>query len=454
MSRVANALGRSESPRTTPARLAARASPDAAEECARQGAEAGAARAVLVGESEAGPRAILRTDAGTHEEVMVLTVPAHHLRVVLDTAAETRRTPRESCAMNWSSIRGCSTTSRLACRWKPRPRSTTNRRSAPETPRSACTSPNAPTTSPSTRSVSPSAPSAICAKRSNISPSAITALQGTRMELDMVADAAYLTFELPEEPTVPCRHRTEAYMARVVRMIELVTGTRPSPRRVAFRHAEPHDTSEHERIFAAPIGFLAPRNELTLDAKALARASGARRPAAFAGSRPARPGSRPSRSGTSNPRRPGAPLRSRRVPARRLRPRVDRPAHGNRSPHAPAPAQRGRYESTARSWNKSGTSSPCATSRKRKLRSRRSACCSATRSSRHSIARSSAGPAFLRGPTGGRLAQLKALLQRASREGCVSTCHALKSRRTAYRGKWLTYRVDCFRCRWFAVPWY
>ena len=98
---------------------------------------------------------------------------------------------------------------------------------------------------------------------------AITALQGVRMELDVVEDAAYLSFELPEEPTEPCRHRTEAYMARVIRMMELATGARPRPRRVAFRHPKPGDVSEHERIFAAPLAFGAPRNELVFDRSVL-----------------------------------------------------------------------------------------------------------------------------------------------------------------------------------------
>ena len=64
----------------------------------------------------------------------------------------------------------------------------------------------------------------------HLSP-AITALNGTRMELDIVGDQAHLAMSLPEEGLRPCRHRTESYMARVVRMIELATGSRPRLRR-------------------------------------------------------------------------------------------------------------------------------------------------------------------------------------------------------------------------------
>ena len=98
---------------------------------------------------------------------------------------------------------------------------------------------------------------------------AITALHGTRMELAAVGDAAHLSFELPEEPTQPCRHRTEAYTARIVRLFELATGARPALRRVAFRHEKPRDISEHERIFKAPLTFGAPRNELVFEAALL-----------------------------------------------------------------------------------------------------------------------------------------------------------------------------------------
>jgi AraC-like DNA-binding protein len=94
---------------------------------------------------------------------------------------------------------------------------------------------------------------------------AITALHGTRMELDIVGQQAHLAIQLPEENVRPCRHRTEAYMARVVRMIELATGTRPQLRRVTFRCERPSSVSEHERVFAAPLLFGAPRNEIAMD---------------------------------------------------------------------------------------------------------------------------------------------------------------------------------------------
>jgi AraC-like DNA-binding protein len=94
---------------------------------------------------------------------------------------------------------------------------------------------------------------------------AITALHGTRMELEVIGDQARLAISMPEESIRPCRHRTEAYMARVVRMIELATGARPLLRRVAFRYEKPASVAEHERVFASPIVFGAPRNEIAMD---------------------------------------------------------------------------------------------------------------------------------------------------------------------------------------------
>jgi len=98
---------------------------------------------------------------------------------------------------------------------------------------------------------------------------AISALHGTGMELEVVGHAAHLSYELPEEAVTPCRHRAEAYMARVLRMLALATGVGLRPRRVAFRHARPRDVSEHERVFAAPIAFGAPRHEIVVDAALL-----------------------------------------------------------------------------------------------------------------------------------------------------------------------------------------
>lgn len=99
---------------------------------------------------------------------------------------------------------------------------------------------------------------------------AIMTLQGTHIELDVTGDVTTYLCELPEEGVMPCRHRTEAYLARVVRTIELATGARPHLHSVSFRHAAPRDTSEHERIFAAPVAFGAARNGFVLDSAVLA----------------------------------------------------------------------------------------------------------------------------------------------------------------------------------------
>jgi AraC-like DNA-binding protein len=103
----------------------------------------------------------------------------------------------------------------------------------------------------------------------HLAPS-IMALQGTRMDLNVTGDVALVSFDLPEQAAaLPCRHRTEAYMARVVRTMALATGARPRLHRVAFRHGRPSRLREHERIFAAPLMFGAARNRLSVDAAVL-----------------------------------------------------------------------------------------------------------------------------------------------------------------------------------------
>jgi AraC-like DNA-binding protein len=97
----------------------------------------------------------------------------------------------------------------------------------------------------------------------------ITTLHGTHVETVVVEGRASLTFSMPEDATKPCRQRTEAYAARAIRLMELATGTRPSVHRVAFRHAAPEDTREHERVFRCAVVFGAPRHEIVYDAAVL-----------------------------------------------------------------------------------------------------------------------------------------------------------------------------------------
>jgi len=74
----------------------------------------------------------------------------------------------------------------------------------------------------------------------------------------------YSNCSLPEP-----RHDCEMSMATVVGLNRLSRGARWRPREVWFQHAKPRDTSEHTRIFRAPVRFGMPTNELLLDRQSL-----------------------------------------------------------------------------------------------------------------------------------------------------------------------------------------
>jgi AraC-like DNA-binding protein len=199
---------------------------------------------------------------------MVLTVPAHHLRVVLDTATEKGASGGELCACV---ALDAELLDNLEARVPLETASALYEEAARRTGDDAF---GLHVAERSDWFAFDALGLAIATKRNlreafeHLAP-AIAALQGTRMALETIGEAAHLRVELPEEPLRPCRHRTESYMARVVRTMELATGVRPRLRRVAFRHKRSGDISEHERIFAAPLAFGAPTNEIVSDAALL-----------------------------------------------------------------------------------------------------------------------------------------------------------------------------------------
>jgi AraC-like DNA-binding protein len=200
---------------------------------------------------------------------MVVTVPAHHLRIVLDTAVALGASADEMCAVAGVD-RGAFD--------DPDARASLEATSALYETGALRTGDAAFGLHVAERSdffAFDALGFAIASKGTlreafeQLAPS-IRALQGTRIDLEVQEGAAHLTFELPEQDAgLPCRHRAEAYMARVVRTIALATGRAPTLRRVAFRHSRPPDTREHERIFAAPIVFGAPQHRLSLEASVL-----------------------------------------------------------------------------------------------------------------------------------------------------------------------------------------
>ena len=66
------------------------------------------------------------------------------------------------------------------------------------------------------------------------------------------------------------RHRCEALVTTVKKIAERALGrTEPPPISVSFQHAKPRNTSEHARIFRAPVRFECPASEILFEAQIL-----------------------------------------------------------------------------------------------------------------------------------------------------------------------------------------
>jgi AraC-like DNA-binding protein len=74
----------------------------------------------------------------------------------------------------------------------------------------------------------------------------------------------YSTASLPES-----QHDCEISIATVTQFIRLLTSPNWKPREVWFQHRKPKDTTEHARIFGAPICFRAPTNAILFDSRLL-----------------------------------------------------------------------------------------------------------------------------------------------------------------------------------------
>ncbi len=84
-------------------------------------------------------------------------------------------------------------------------------------------------------------------------------------KLDIEGSVAHFQWEYSDPSLPEPRHDCEMSMATVARFNRLTTGSFWAPREVWFRHAKPRDTSEHSRIFRAPVRFGMPSNAVLLD---------------------------------------------------------------------------------------------------------------------------------------------------------------------------------------------
>lgn len=83
------------------------------------------------------------------------------------------------------------------------------------------------------------------------------------------AKVAQFQWEYARVALPDSRHDCEMSMATVMRLNRFTANERWWPKEVWFQHAKPPDTSEHARIFRAPVRFGMPSNVLLLDRRVL-----------------------------------------------------------------------------------------------------------------------------------------------------------------------------------------
>jgi len=95
--------------------------------------------------------------------------------------------------------------------------------------------------------------------------------QAAVISLDVEPPWAYLRFGLQGVPIETARQQTEYGMVVALTTIRLMAGSRWTPLDVQFAHQGPPDTSEHVRIFGAPVSFGAATNAFVIEPQFLER---------------------------------------------------------------------------------------------------------------------------------------------------------------------------------------
>ncbi|MBZ5554633.1 MAG: AraC family transcriptional regulator [Acidobacteriia bacterium] len=92
---------------------------------------------------------------------------------------------------------------------------------------------------------------------------------GSKYRLEREGPIVRILYEYTSPDPKNCRQECEASLAGLVCVGRSLTGVRWTPLEVNFKHPCPGDTSEHGRIFGAPVRFLMPANEMVLDRQLL-----------------------------------------------------------------------------------------------------------------------------------------------------------------------------------------
>jgi AraC-like DNA-binding protein len=95
--------------------------------------------------------------------------------------------------------------------------------------------------------------------------------EAAELSFNVEGQRAYLRFKLADSATDPRRQHNEYAMTVLLNTLRLIAGSTWGPIEVQFAHATPPRTSEHLRIFRAPVLFDCPTNGLVIDSEFVAR---------------------------------------------------------------------------------------------------------------------------------------------------------------------------------------
>jgi AraC-like DNA-binding protein len=95
--------------------------------------------------------------------------------------------------------------------------------------------------------------------------------EGAKVSFEMEGRLGYLRHVLTELANEDPRQNNEFAMAVAVGLIRLMVGSQWTPVEVQFAHAEPRQTSEHARVFRAPVSFGCATNALAIEPELVER---------------------------------------------------------------------------------------------------------------------------------------------------------------------------------------
>ena len=95
--------------------------------------------------------------------------------------------------------------------------------------------------------------------------------EGANLELRIEGRNAVITYSIRDAEILDYRQDAELSIAKMMNFTRIVTGCRNwAPSAVYFEHPEPRDSSEHRRIFGAPVYFSQPYNAMVAPREILA----------------------------------------------------------------------------------------------------------------------------------------------------------------------------------------